>query len=71
MFEVQVTLIDKEPGTVRVKIITTPLFGMWINRYPEGHQLAGEVRDIRLIVEEDGQETFYTTHHFTIKKVPK
>lgn len=68
MFEITIDLIG--PSGLRTKTVKTTSFGLWVNRYPGGHQLQGEVRDIRLVVLEEGVEVAYTFSSFKVKEAP-
>lgn len=67
MFEINLSLIG--PEGLRVKTIRTESFGLWVNRYPQSHEHAGEIRDIRLVVNENGQEVYYAFVSFVVKEV--
>lgn len=69
MFEIQITLID-ESGT-RLKIVKTDSFGLFVNRYPIGHPMVGEIRDIRLIVNEENGMVNYAFVNFMVKEAPE
>lgn len=66
MFEIEITLFNPD-GSTRVKTVKTSSYGLWINRYPVGHEHAGEVRDLKLVVKENGQNIYYACPFFTIK----
>lgn len=67
MFEVSITLMD-ESGS-RQKVVKTDSFGLFVNRYPVGHPMAGEIRDIRLWVKEGKGMVDYAFVVFTVKEV--
>jgi len=66
LFEIDISL--SSPKGLRVKTIRTESFGLWVNRYSEKDPLAGEIRDIRLVVKEGGQEVNYTFVSFMVKE---
>ena len=68
MFEITIDLIG--PSGPRTKTVKTTSFGLWVNRYPDGHQLQGEVRDVRLVVLEEGEKVAYTFVSFEVKETP-
>lgn len=67
MFEIQITLVD-ESGT-RLKIVKTDSFGLFVNRYPKGHPMMGEIRDLRLWVKDGKGTVDYAFVAFMVKEV--
>lgn len=58
MFRVTASQRSKEGD--HILTFETKELRLFVNRYPNGHMLAGNVKDIRVVREEDGKQVGYT-----------
>lgn len=58
MFRVSITQRSKEGD--HVLTFDTEALRLFVNRYPNGHPLAGNVKDIRVVRVEDDKNVGYT-----------